>query len=39
MTYLISWVASAFSGFLTVVFLVVGWGAIPWELNRTTPYR
>jgi hypothetical protein len=28
MTYLISWLASAFGGFLTVVFLVVGWGAI-----------
>jgi hypothetical protein len=26
---LISWVASAIGGFLSVVFLVVGWGAIP----------
>jgi len=29
MDYLISWVASAVGGFLSVVFLVIGWGAIP----------
>ena len=29
MSLLISWVASAIGGFLSVVFLVVGWGAIP----------
>jgi len=28
MDYLISWVASAIGGFLSVVFLVIGWGAI-----------
>ena len=29
MDYLISWVASAIGGILTVVALVIGWGAIP----------
>jgi hypothetical protein len=29
MEYLISWLASGIGGFLTVVFLVIGWGAIP----------
>jgi hypothetical protein len=29
MDYLISWAASTIGGFLSVVFLVIGWGAIP----------
>jgi hypothetical protein len=29
MDYLISWAASAIGGILSVVFLVIGWGAIP----------
>jgi hypothetical protein len=28
MDYLISWAASAIGGFLSIVFLVIGWGAV-----------